>query len=110
MRDFAKLKVWEKAHFLTLAIYKITASFPKEEIYGLVSQMRRASVSIAANIAEGCGKTGDADFSRFLLMAMGSSNELHYYVILTGDLKMIKSAIRRISCEIFKRLNACRRL
>jgi four helix bundle protein len=90
MRDFTKLNVWGKAHTLTLAIYKATAVFPKEELYGLTSQMRRAGVSVPANIAEGCGKTGDAELSRYLLIAMGSANELNYYLILTRDLKMLK--------------------
>jgi four helix bundle protein len=66
MKDFRKLKVWEKSHQLTLEIYKITASFPKEEIYTLTSQIRRASISIPSNIAEGCGRGSDADFARFL--------------------------------------------
>ena len=60
MKDFRQLKVWQRAHELTVAIYHVTATFPRDEIYGLVSQMRRASCSIASNIAEGCGREGDA--------------------------------------------------
>ncbi len=76
MRNFKELKVWQKSHQLTLAIYKATGKFPKEEIYGLTSQVRRASASIAANIAEGCGRSGEAELGRFLQIAMGSASEL----------------------------------
>jgi len=76
VKDFRKLKVWEKSHHLTLAVYKATALFPKDELYGLTSQIRRSGVSIAANIAEGCGRAGDAEFARFLQIAMGSASEL----------------------------------
>lgn len=78
MRDFKKLKVWEKAHHLTLAVYKTTVRFPKEEIYELRSQTRRAATSVPANIAEGCGRTGSAELARFLSIAMGSASELEY--------------------------------
>jgi four helix bundle protein len=70
MQDFKNLKVWQKSHELTLEIYKVTASFPKEELFGLTSQIRRASSSISANIAEGCGRQSDADFARFLQIAI----------------------------------------
>jgi four helix bundle protein len=76
MKDFRQLRVWDKAHRLTLAIYKVTKRFPKEETYGLASQMRRSSASIATNIAEGCGRNSDADFCRFLVVALGSGSEL----------------------------------
>jgi four helix bundle protein len=66
MKDFRKLNVWEKAHSLAVEIYKITAGFPKSEIFGLTSQIRRACSSIPANIAEGCGRDGEVDFARFL--------------------------------------------
>ena len=66
MKDFRQLKVWEKAHQLALAVYKVTKGFPKEELYGLTSQIRRASMSIPTNIAEGCGRNTDAEFARFL--------------------------------------------
>jgi four helix bundle protein len=71
MKDFKALKVWEKAHQLTLAVYKTTRTFPRDELYGLTSQIRRSCVSIAANIAEGCGRRGDAELARFLQIAMG---------------------------------------
>jgi len=76
MKDFKKLKVWEKSHQLTLGVYKATRSFPKEELYGLTIQTRRASVSIPANIAEGCGRGSDAELARFFQIAMGSASEL----------------------------------
>jgi len=72
MKDFRDLKVWEKAHGLALDCYSLTANFPKHEIFGIVSQIRRAGSSIGANIAEGCGRGGNAEFQRFLQMAMGS--------------------------------------
>ena len=86
MKDFRQLKVWEKAHHLALEVYKATATFPKEELYGLMSQLRRASVSIPTNIAEGCGRNTDADFARFLQIAMGSASETEYEIILAFDL------------------------
>ena len=89
MKDFRKLAVWEKAHTLTLMVYQITSTFPKDELYGLTSQIRRACVSIPANIAEGCGKEGDAEFSRYLRIAMGSSSELEYELLLAHDLKYL---------------------
>lgn len=92
MRDFRGLKVWEKAHELTLAAYKATAVFPKDELYGLTSQIRRASVSIPANITEGCGRDGDAEFARFLQIAMGSASEVEYHFLLARDLGFLDSA------------------
>jgi len=91
LKDFRKLKVWEKAHQLTLKIYKVTEEFPREELYGLTSQIRRASVSIPTNIAEGCVRSSDADFSRFLYIALGSTSELEYLILLSMDLKFIKN-------------------
>jgi four helix bundle protein len=89
MKDFRQFKVWEKAHHLALEIYKATATFPKEELYGLTSQLRRASVSIPTNIAEGCGRNTDADFARFLQIAMGSASETEYELILASDLEFL---------------------
>ena len=93
MKDFRSLKVWEKAHLLTLKIYKVTEEFPREELYGLTSQIRRACVSIPTNIAEGCVRSSDADFSRFLYIAVGSTSELEYLILLSMDLKIIKSEL-----------------
>ena len=93
MKDFRSLKVWEKAHLLTLKIYKVTEKFPREELYGLISQIRRACVSIPTNIAEGCVRSSDADFSRFLYIALGSTSELEYLILLAMDLKIIKNEL-----------------
>jgi four helix bundle protein len=92
MRDFRELKVWQKGHKLTLAVYKATTDFPVEERFGLVSQLRRAASSIAANIAEGCGRGSEADFARFLYMALGSASELEYHLLLSHDLKLLADA------------------
>ena len=89
MQDFKKLTVWEKGHRLTLAVYKATARFPKHELYGLTSQIRRASASIPANIAEGCGRSGRAELGRFLQVAMGSASELEYHLLLAHDLALL---------------------
>jgi four helix bundle protein len=86
VKDFRKLQVWEKSHQLVLAIYRATVAFPQTELYGLTSQIRRASASIPANIAEGCGREGDAELSRFFQIAMGSASELEYHLLLAHDL------------------------
>ena len=90
MKDFHSLKVWQRAHQLTLAVYQITVTFPREELYGLTSQLRRSCSSIAANLAEGCGRNGDAEFARFCSIAMGSACEVEYHLLLARDLKLIK--------------------
>ncbi len=89
MSDFKRLKVWEKAHGLTLRTYAITKSFPREETYGLTSQMRRAAVSIGSNIAEGCGRNTKKEMGYFLRIALGSTQELRYQFILGRDLGWI---------------------
>ena len=86
MGNFHKLRVWQNAHMLTLSVYRATRAFPKEEIYGITSQMRRAASSVAANIAEGCGRLGDREFRRCLRIALGSANELEDHIILAADL------------------------
>lgn len=86
MKDFRTLKVWEKAHAIVLDVYKITAMFPPDERFGLISQMRRSSASIPTNIAEGCGSGTDADFARFVQFSMRSACELEYQFILSRDL------------------------
>ncbi|MBZ5515374.1 MAG: four helix bundle protein [Acidobacteriia bacterium] len=90
MQDFKKLKVWEKSHDLTLAVYRVTAAFPKEELYGLTSQIRRSCASIPANVAEGCGRGGKAEFARFLQVAAGSASELEYHLLLAHDLGLLE--------------------
>ena len=89
MQGFRNLNVWQKAHELTLAVYKVTARFPKEELYALTSQVKRAASSIGANIAEGCCRSSDAEFTRFLYIAMGSASELEYHLLLARDLKFL---------------------
>lgn len=89
MKDFRDLQVWHKAHQLTLAVYRLTATFPREERYGLTTQLRRSSSSIAANLAEGCGRNGDAELARFCSIAMGSASELEYHLLLAKDLKLL---------------------
>lgn len=86
MQNYKELKVWGKAHLFTLEVYKVSDKFPKQEIYGLTNQLRRASASIAANIAEGCGKNSKLDFANFLNISLGSSNEAEYFVLLAKDL------------------------
>lgn len=86
MRDFRSLAVWEKAHQLALTIYQATQDFPKEEAYGLTSQIRRAAVSIPANMAESCGKETEADLARYMQISMGSASELEYHLLLAHDL------------------------
>jgi four helix bundle protein len=92
LQDFRELKVWQRAHELTLAVYQVTASFPRDEMYGMTSQLRRSCSSIAANLAEGCGRNGDAEFARYCSIAMGSASETEYHLLLARDLKMIKPA------------------
>lgn len=119
MKDFRQLKVWEKAHQLTLEVYKAMATFPNEELYGLISQLRRASVSIPTNIAEGCGRNTDADFARFLQIAMGSASETEYEVILAYDLGFLSKIqfdglqsqaeeIKKMIASLLKTLRAAR--
>ena len=91
MKDYKELKVWERAHLLTLAVYRVTGRFPKDELYGLTSQIRRSCASIPANIAEGCGRSGDAEFARFLQIATGSASELDYHLLLARDLNFVNS-------------------
>jgi four helix bundle protein len=90
MQDFRKLRVWEKSHQMALEIYRRTGSFPDSEMYSMTSQMRRAAVSIPANIAEGCGRSSSADFGRFLHIALGSACELEYFLILARDLEYLE--------------------
>lgn len=89
MRDFKKYDVWKLSHVFTLKIYDITKSYPKNEIYGLISQVRRASSSIPTNISEGCGRDSDAEFNRFLTIALGSASEVEYLILLSKDLNYI---------------------
>jgi len=92
VKNFRDLKVWEKAHLLTLDSYGATNAFPKQELFGLTSQIRRAAASIAANIAEGCGKRGNGEFQRYLNIASGSASELEYHFLLAHDLHLLDEA------------------
>ncbi len=89
MRDFRQLKVWGKSHQLTLDICRTTVTFPREELYGLTSQLRRAATSIPANIAEGCGKNTELELARYMQISMGSASELEYHLLLSHDLSYI---------------------
>jgi len=89
MRDFKKYDIWQLSHVLTLEIYKLTANFPREEIYSLTSQIRRACSSVPTNISEGCGRNSDKEFNYFLNIALGSANETEYLLILSKDLQYI---------------------
>lgn len=93
MRDYRKYNVWELGQEVTLETYKLTRSFPKEELYGVISQMRRASSSVPANIAEGYGRESDAEFNRFLGIARGSANKLEYFTVLANDLGYLDEPI-----------------
>ena len=86
MRNFRSLKTWQKAHEMALCIYKATRPFPKEELYGLVNQLRRAASSVPANIAEGCGCNGNREFARFVGIALRSASETGYHLLLAQDL------------------------
>jgi four helix bundle protein len=89
VRDFKDLRVWAKAHSLTIDVYKATRQFPKEELFGITSQMRRAASSIGANIAEGTGRKSDGELTRFLHIARGSAAELEYHLLLAHDLDLL---------------------
>ena len=117
MKDFRKLSVWGKAHSPVIEIYKITADFPKSELFGLTSQIRRAAASIPANIAEGCGRDGEADLARFLQIALGSASELEYHFLLARDLNLINDTnydnlnirvieLKRMLTSLIKKLRA----
>ncbi len=111
MKDFRKYKVWEKSHQLTLMIYNLTDSFPKIETYGLISQMQRATSSIAINISEGCGYETDAEFRRFLKIASRSSSEVEYLLILIKDLKyIIEDKFNEVSNDLIEIRNMLNKL
>lgn len=119
MQDFRNLTVWQRSHELTLAVYRITSCFPKDEMYGLTGQMRRCCASIPTNLAEGCGRGSDADFARFVQMAMGLASELEYHCLLARDLALIDgdryeplahtvTEIKRMLTMLLKRLRTDR--
>jgi four helix bundle protein len=115
MRDFKDLAVWERSHGLTLALYRATEQFPKSEMFGLTSQIRRAAASVPTNLAEGCGRWGDGDMGRFIQIAMGSASEVDYLLFLAKDLGYLAAAesadlaaelsqIRRMLTAFYKRV------
>ncbi len=110
MKSYKELQVWQKAHALTLAVYHATSDFPREELFGLTSQMRRSSASSAANSAEGCGRRSDGEMSRFLQIARGSAAETEYHVLLAHDLRFLREqeyqTLSRQSDELQRMLTA----
>ena len=108
MRDFKKIQVWQKAHALTLKIYKATAEFPNDERFGLISQLRRAMASVPTNIAEGAGRETQADFARFIHIATGSASEVEYLLLLSHGLGYLSqeeySQLEKDSIEVKRML------
>ncbi|NUY81765.1 four helix bundle protein [Flavobacterium sp. MAH-1] len=110
MRDFRKYEIWQMSHSFTLKIYAVTKNFPKEEIFNLTSQLRRAAVSIPTNISEGCGRNSDREFNHFLNIALGSTSETKYLLILAHELNYLSSEsfsemnkeVNNIKSKIFK--------
>ena len=91
MRNYRDLQVWKKAHDLTLELYRVSQRFPREEIYGITGQLRRATVSIGASLAEGCGRRTSTELARFVRIALGSASELDYHLLLSRDLGFMSS-------------------
>lgn len=110
MRNFKDLEVWIEAHKIALDVYKITSSFPKEEMYGITSQLRRSVLSVPNNIAEGCGRGSQAELKRFCDIAMGSASEVEYLLLFCRDLTLLKEEsyveINERLVVLKKRLNA----
>lgn len=110
MKDYKDLLVWQKSHLFALAIYQVTKTFPREEIYGLTSQIRRCSVSVPSNISEGCGRLSDKELAHFLVIASGSASELDYQLMLSKDLFyidiLVYEQLHQNLTEIRKMLNA----
>jgi len=90
VKDFKELRVWSKAHELTVLVYKLTRAFPRDEVYGLTSQVRRSAASVGANIAEGCGRHSDGEMTLFLQIARGSASETEYHLLLAKDLGFLQ--------------------
>lgn len=117
MQNFRNLKVWQTSHQLVKEIYQCTKLFPKEETYGLTSQIRRSCVSIPSNISEGCGRGSDKDFARFVQIALGSASELEYQIFLAYELIYLSKtnysnltkdiqSIKKMLTSLKKKLNA----
>ena len=110
VRHYRDLRVWQEAHQFTLNLYRLTQRFPREELYGLTSQIRRASSSIAANLAKGCGRRSEREMLRFVQIAIGSASELDYHLLLARDIGFLNSdqyhALHSALDRVRKRLNA----
>ena len=115
MQDFHKLKVWEKAHLLAIDVYRLSEGFPKRDGVALTTQLRRAALSVPANIAEGAGKGGNGEFRRFLDIAMGSAAETHYHLLVARDIGLLENSaydqlasriteVRRMLAGLIKRV------
>ncbi|HEX9544557.1 MAG TPA: four helix bundle protein [Pyrinomonadaceae bacterium] len=102
--NFQELIVWQKAHQFVLSVYRISKGFPREEVYGLTSQLRRAAISVPANIAEGFKKKGRLDKVRFMNIAQGSLEECRYYLILSNDLEYASTAKLMLQLEEVSKL------
>jgi four helix bundle protein len=101
--DFRKLEVWQVAHKVACEVYRETTSFPKTEAYGLTAQLRRSAASVPANIAEGCGRRGDAEFSRFVRISLGSATELEYHLLLSHDVGFLSaSPFESLSAQVLR--------
>jgi len=98
LRNYRDLEVWEKSHKLTLQLYLRSRTFPKEELYGLTSQLRRCATSVGANLAEGCGRQTTPELARFVRIAMGSASELDYHLLLVRDLGYLGAEEHRQMC------------
>ena len=117
MQDYRKMRVWRKSHELVIEVYGVTQAFPEIERFGLVQQLRKAAISIAANLVEGSSRRGDAEFRRFVSISMGSASEVEYHLLLSRDLGYLDQArhdrlgesvadVRRMLCGLSARLCA----
>lgn len=107
MRDYRKIQVWNRAHQFVLSVYKLTESFPAKEQYGLTSQLRRAVLSIPTNIAEGCGRSTEAEFSRFIDISHGSASEVDYLLLVCQDLGYME---KHTYTDLYKELTEIRKM
>lgn len=107
MQDFKSLHVWQKSHAVTLQIYEATRNFPESERFGITAQIRRASASIGANIAEGCCRQSDAEFNRFLFIALGSTAETENFILLSSDLGLLSDGM---ADELLSQLSEVRKM
>ena len=106
MQNYKDLKVWQKGHEFTLAVYASTKLFPKEELYCLTTQLRRCAFSIRANIAEGAGKNSQLDFAKYLNIALGSANESEYYLLLAKDLSYLQMELYKTLTRLINEIKA----